>query len=132
MTTITGKSATLKADASKASAYLADMNNFEQLLPADKISDFKSETDHCSFKIQNAATIALELQKNSGTELVYGSKAPTPFRFTLTVKLEEQDGGCIASQVCEADLNPMLKMMVQKPLNKLYDYIAEQLEVQLN
>lgn len=41
--------------------FLQDMNNFQQLLPQDRISEWKSDGRSCSFKVQGAATIGLEL-----------------------------------------------------------------------
>lgn len=131
VTKITGNTAQVNSSAAEVKAYLADMNNFEHLLPTDKISDFQGETEKCSFKIQGAATIALVLKEVTDSAIIYSSAAPTPFRFTLTVSLEEVGDTCVVSQVCEAELNAMVKMMVEKPLTKLFNYIAEQLEKNL-
>jgi len=64
--------------------FVKDFNNIKQLLPQDKISDWNSDFDQCSFKIQNAAVIPLV--KESVVEpniihIVTGEK--TPFPFTL-------------------------------------------------
>ena len=132
MTIIEGKSANLTCSPDQGVAFLTDMKNFEHLLPSDKISQFKGEEQSCSFKIQSTATIALQLNSATADQIVFESQAPTPFRFTLSVFLSATETGTLATQKCEADLNPMLKMMVQKPLNKLFDFIAEQLETVLN
>ncbi|MFT5337105.1 MAG: carbon monoxide dehydrogenase subunit G [Luteibaculaceae bacterium] len=131
LTTITGNTAQVNSSVAEVKAYLANMNNFEHLLPSDKISDFQGGTEKCSFKIQAAATINLVLKEVTESSIIYGSAAPTPFRFTLTVSIEEVGETCVVSQVCEAELNAMLKMMVEKPLTKLFNHIAEQLEKNL-
>jgi len=51
----------------------------------------------------------------------------SPFSFSLNIILTESDGTCDAQLLCEADINPFLKMMVEKPLNNLFDYMADRL-----
>ena len=42
--------------------------------------------------------------------------------------VEESGEGATASVVCEADLNPFMKMMAQKPLEALFQHIAGAVE----
>ncbi len=51
----------------------------------------------------------------------------SPFPFTLNVHLEEKDGATEIHEVFEADLNPFIKMMVEKPLKNLFDHIADKM-----
>ena len=53
MTTITSDKVSLNASPEEVFKFLEDFNNMDQLLPRDKISDWKSDFDSCSFKIQN-------------------------------------------------------------------------------
>ena len=108
--------------------FLQDMNNFKELLPENKISEWKADLDECSFKVQGAATIGLKL--NGGTpptHIKMRSTDKAPFPFDLDVHLAEVDGVTDAHQVFEADINPMLKMMVEKPLKNLFDHIADKM-----
>ncbi len=41
-------------------AFLSDMNNFEQLLPLDKIENWNSTTEECTFRIKGMADIGLK------------------------------------------------------------------------
>lgn len=126
MTRIESKSVTLNKDASSVFNYITNMNNFEHLLPIDKISNWESEEKSCSFKIQGSAHIGLDLATTTpNNEIVIKSSPKTPFPFTLTIALTEEAGNTTVSQVCEADINPFLKMMVEKPLRNLFDYIAD-------
>ena len=43
--------------------FLSDLNNYKVLFPKDKISDWKSDNDSCSLKVQNVYT--LEMIKES-------------------------------------------------------------------
>ena len=51
------------------------------------------------------------------------------FKFTLDINLKEENGVTDAQLICDADINPFLKMMVMKPLNNLFDYMADRIAV---
>lgn len=109
--------------------YLCDFNNIVNLLPQDKISDWKSDNDQCSFKIQNAATIPLvkkEIHPDHKIDIVSGEKAPFPF--TLVVQIKDTDAGCECQLHFTGEINAFLKMMVMKPLTNLFNYMADRLQ----
>lgn len=104
------------------------MHNFEQLLPQGRISEWKSDGTSCSFKVQGAATIGLELDGGTApTLLKMKATDRSPFPFTLDVHMREDDGVTTAWQVFNGELNPFIRMMVEKPLQNLFDHIADKL-----
>ncbi len=128
MTTIESKKVTIAKPAKELYAFLSDMNNFEQLLPQGRISEWKSDGVSCSFKVQGAATIGLAL--NGGDEptlLKMKATDRSPFPFSLDVHLQETDGVTTAWQLFNGDINPFIKMMVEKPLKNLFDHIADRM-----
>ncbi|MBZ0205118.1 MAG: hypothetical protein K8H89_02255 [Flavobacteriales bacterium] len=128
MTSIQSKQVDIPRPASELYSFLQDMHNFQQLLPQDRISDWKSDGKSCSFKVQGAATIGLELDGGTPNSLVrMKSTDRSPFAFTLNVHLDEKEGATTAYQLFEADLNPFIKMMVEKPLKNLFDHIADKM-----
>lgn len=130
MTTIESKHVEIAKSAQELYTFLTDMNNFEQLLPKDRISEWKSDGRSCSFKVQGAATIGLELNGGSEPDHVrYKATERSPFPFTLDVHLKESGGTTEAWQVFNGELNPILKMMVEKPLKNLFDHIADRVKV---
>lgn len=121
----------VKVNASREEVYefVSDLNNFKELLPMDKISDWESTSDYCSFKIQGTATIDLKKEKEDTPAqllLVGGEKAPFPI--SLDIFFDEADSLTEVFQKVEVDVNPFLKMMVQKPLSNLFDFIADRLQ----
>jgi hypothetical protein len=111
--------------------FVNDFNNIKQLLPQDKISDWKSDFDSCSFKIQNAAIIPLvkdNITVPTIINIVSGDK--TPFPFTLVITFKELDANKTQAYLnFEGDINAFLKMMVVKPLTNLFNYMADELKV---
>ena len=109
--------------------FLSDLNNYKVLFPKDKISDWKSDNDSCSLKVQNVYTlemIKVSVSKNSISLISGGS---SPFKFSLEIYLhEDQNNICFAQIICNANVSPVLKMMIGKPLNELFNYMANQIE----
>jgi len=129
MTEITSKEAVLGADLPTVFEFLCDMNNYELLLPKDKINEWEAGKDHFSCKIQNTYKISLLANGTTDDKEVHLISAEgSPLKFSLNLKLEENGDGCKAQMFCDADLNPFLKMMALKPLQNLFDYMAGRLE----
>lgn len=132
MTIINGKNVIVNKPIHEVYSFLIDLRHFKQLLPEDKISDWEASSDSCSFKIQNVATIGLYLEsKIENAEIKLASTEKTPFPFSLTINLFAQGDSCKVEQICHAEVNPFLKMMVEKPLNALFDHIADRLVIAL-
>lgn len=128
MTRIESKKVIVAATPEQTFAFLSDMNNIIHLLPEDKISNWQSDEKWCSFKIQNAYTISLEFKESTPhSTIVYSSGSGSPFAFTLNVNLTAVDGKTEAQQICDANINPFLEMMVKGPLTNLFDYMADKL-----
>lgn len=128
MTKIESKEVNISADAKTCYDFLLNLNHYELLLPQDKISDWKSDEKNCSFKIQNTYKLSLKYQDGEpNSKILVTSGEGSPFSFDLYIHLMDQGGSTGAQLVCHADINPFLKMMVQKPLNNLFDYMAERM-----
>lgn len=109
--------------------FVSDLTNLYDLLPQDKVDDWKGEKDQCSFKFQGAIKIKLvkeSEEKPKFIKLISGEGSPV--EFSLEISLEEiGENKTRVSQRSEADLNPFMKMMAQKPLKKLFDHISMKL-----
>ena len=132
MTTIESQRVVVNAPQPEVFEFLSDLNNYKVLFPEDRISDWEATETSCQFKIQGTATIALVFDKstpNSEINLVSGEKSPFPF--TLNIYLEEpEDSQTKGWLVFNGEMNMMLKMMVEKPLTNLFNYMAEQVKKQ--
>lgn len=126
---IESKKVRIDASAQQVFDYVTDLNNFKELLPQDRISEWDSREDYCSFKVQGTATIDLKIKETEAPNRIVlenGDKAPFPI--VVEVFIDDQNGASEAYQKVEAKVNPFMKMMVEKPLNNLFDYIADRLQ----
>ena len=109
--------------------FLKDSTNLIHLLPQDKIFDWKSTSNQCSFKVQGGVTISLIQDGEEGMNKVFmksGEKSPFPFKLTIFINnTGETSNGYIEF---DGEVNMFLKMMVEKPLTALFNHMAEKLQ----
>lgn len=119
----------VSAKQSEVFSFLKDANNIIHLLPQDKISDFKATTDECSFKVQGGVMISLIHDGEEGMNKLFmksGEKSPFPFRLTIfTSEVNDATEGYIHF---DGEVNMFLRMMVEKPLTSLFNFMADKLK----
>ncbi len=127
---INGTPTTINATQKRVFEFLSDFNNFEQLMP-EQVTNWQSDTDKCTFTIQGMATITLKYAKKDANHLIeVVPEGKTPLDFNLSVQLnpnELDEQKTTAKVEIDAQLNPMMAMMVKKPLQNLVDVIAKNL-----
>lgn len=105
--------------------FLSDFSNFGKLMP-EQVTDWTSNETECSFNIQGMASLQMKMiEKKPHNLIVMESFGKTPIKFKLNVSIE--NSGSDLSKVIvsiDADLNPMLKMMLDKPLSNLVEKLA--------
>ena len=107
----------------KVYAFLADLNNHQQLMP-ENIYNWSSTEDTASFTIQNMAKLAIAITSRIPNEeliAVPTEKAPFDIELKWTVA-DNGQGGTTAKNIISADLNIMMKMIAAGPLQKLADH----------
>ncbi len=126
------ESVIITASIEDVKVFLKNSKNLELLLPQDKISDFKADEKECSFKVQGAIIISLIQNGSEGTKIFLKSGEKSPFPFSLTVFLEQENENTKGFIEFSGELNPFLKMMVDKPLQALFNFMAHKLEEHFN
>lgn len=129
MTEIRSKEVVVATTADTLRAHLADLRNLGPLLPEDKVKGFDGSENEVSFKIQGGLEIRLTRTADTfdgNTLRLQGGGAP--FAFHLDLHVQEEGAHARAFVLCEADLNPFLRMMAQKPLEALFQHIAGAVE----
>jgi carbon monoxide dehydrogenase subunit G len=113
---------TINKPAAEVYAFLADLNNHQQLMATDDISQWSSSTDKARFSIRNAIMLSiqlLELVQDKLIRIVAVDKPP--FDIELKWELTALDNGTKVDYTINAALNMMTKMIASGPLQKLAD-----------
>ena len=108
--------------------FISDFRNFIKLMP-HQIKDIKITHDTCSFRIEGIPTITLKINEKIPFSCVKMQTEDSKLPFTLNCILKKENETECAAQFCfEAKLNPMMKMMVAKPLRNFLDLLADKLK----
>jgi carbon monoxide dehydrogenase subunit G len=107
--------------------FLADMNNHQQLMPAN-IQGWSSTVDEARFNIQNMASLAIKIENRiSNSEIKIAPFEKPPFDLELKWVLNWPDNTTEVTFSITADLNMMMKMLASGPLQKLTDHETQRL-----
>jgi len=111
--------------AAEVFAFLSNFNNFQKLMPA-QVTNWQSTDDTCHFTISGMASIGMKIvEKIPNTLIKVVSDGKVPFPFTLNITLTETAPAQTTGQlIFEADINPMMGMMVEKPLRNFFNLLA--------
>lgn len=102
---------------------LTRASTYELLMPEEASFRIKDEK-HFSFKLGSMPVIPLKLERQTpNTQIVMaadGGNVP----FELHAKLEAVDGETKIQLVFEGNINPMMQMMVKKPLTQFLEALV--------
>ena len=128
MTKIESDKVEVNSSAKNVFEFLADFNNFQKLMPA-QVTNWTSTENECTFTISGMATIGMKIvDKTPNSVLKISSNGKVPFDFLLTVDIESAGEKSNVKLICEAELNVMLKMMLEKPLTNFFNILAKKLQ----
>jgi hypothetical protein len=115
--------------ASEIFSFLSNFNNFQKLMP-EQVTNWQSTENDCTFTIQGMATIGMKIVDKTPNSLIkISSSGKVPFDFTLNIHLAETSPGQTTGQlIFESSLNPMMAMMVEKPLRNFFNLLAGKLK----
>ena len=129
MAKIESKIAKIKSPDNKIYAFLADFNNFENLIPADKVKDWKSDGETCSFNVDGIGNAGLKfVEKEEFTLLKITSDGSTPISFFMWIQLKSVDENETAVKITiDPQVNVMMMGMVKKPLKEFVDMLIDRM-----
>ena len=106
---------------------LSNLENLKKIMPSE-IEEFKATTDNCSFKISGMPEIKLELtEKTPYTKIILTDKS-SQVPFSLECNITEKGHQCQAKLELNAELNMMMRMMLEKPLTQFLDTLASKMQ----
>jgi carbon monoxide dehydrogenase subunit G len=132
MTRIESEKVTINKPSSSVFSYLQKMENIGNLLP-DQVENFTFEEQTCRFEIKGMGPMGLKLGAVNSDSITYLKNEKAPFDFSLIANINETSNDSSAVQlVFEADLNPIFKMMAEKPLQNFVNHLVKKFETIMN
>jgi carbon monoxide dehydrogenase subunit G len=114
--------------------YLSDMRNLEPHVPKDKLKDFSAGTDYCSFKVEMIGDMNVRIvEKDTNKAIKYSGDDKSSIPFNLWVQVREvQPGNTYMKLTLHAEVNMMMKMIVEPVMKTGIDTIADRIAEVLN
>ncbi|HMT28647.1 MAG TPA: hypothetical protein PKD91_05140 [Bacteroidia bacterium] len=107
--------------------FLSNFNNYQQLMP-EQVTDWVSDSETCSFNIKGMASLGMAMEsKTPDSEIKIKRNGKAPFDFFLICNIGEgtTSGKATLKLYFDADLNPFLKMMAEKPLTNFLNLLVD-------
>jgi carbon monoxide dehydrogenase subunit G len=122
---INGNTVPLEKTQEELFHFFSDLTNFEKIMPAN-INKFEVDGDSFLFGLPGMPEIRLVLSEKTAFSNVTLGAASSKLPFTLAAniaKVEENKSEVTLSFV--GDFNPMMTMMIKKPLTKFVETLTE-------
>lgn len=109
--------------------FLADFNNFEDLIPEERVSDWSSDGESCSFRVEGLGNAGLKFVEKQPFELLkISSDDTTPLSFMMWIQLKALSENQTAVKITiEPEISVIMMGMVKKPLKDFVDMLVDQM-----
>lgn len=110
--------------------FLSNFNNFEQLIPADKVKDWISDSESCSFTVDGIGSAGLRIIEKEEFKLIkISSEGKSPISFQMWIQLKQvEENDTKVKITVDPQVNIALMGMVKKPLKEFADMLIDRLE----
>ena len=111
--------------------FLSDFNNIKTLIPSDKIENWESDEDSCSFSISPIGKTGIKIAEKEPHKLIkFTSSEESQYQFFFWLQLKQvAENDTRIKLTIEVKINAMVEMMAKKPLKEFLDKLVDQLAV---
>ncbi len=119
----------IAASAEDIFAFLTDLTNLDPLIPHDRVKNWHSEPESCSFSAPPAGDITLKITGKEPHHLIkVEPEGSTPIGFRFYIQLKEvAENDTRFKLTVKAELNAFMKGMIKPQLQKGLDQIVDTL-----
>jgi carbon monoxide dehydrogenase subunit G len=129
MTTFESKVGAVPENDQKIFHFLSDLRNLGNIIPADRIKNWKAETETCHFSVDGLGEAGLKIiEKEPFSVIRLAGDGPYNIDFSLKIiihQVGEKDSRI--KLVLEAELSPMIKILIDQAAEVALDAIVDHL-----
>ena len=127
MTTLESNPVTINRPAEEVYSFLSDFRNFSELMPP-QVEDWKATSEDCSFTIKGMTQLGMKYKRKIPHSLIEVERnGRVPVEFTLRCHIQGEQRAEVQFEF-EAELNPMMKMLAERPLTNFINLLTEKLQ----
>lgn len=119
----------INAPAESIFKFFSNFNNFEGIIPKDKIQNWQAGEDWCRFQVEPVGQLGLKIVEKEPNKLIkISAMEGDSYQFLFWIQLKEiAIGDTRIKLTIQIDMNPMMKMMVSKQIQSFLDKMIDQL-----
>ena len=127
---IESKTGQLQYPDNKIYDFITDFNNFKQFIPEEKVENWESSDDSCSFSLPSLGEASMSIIEKEPNKLVkVAGSGSNAIKFTIWIQLKMiADNDTRIKITLEPQMNKMMEMMAKKPLKKFIDMLVDRIE----
>jgi carbon monoxide dehydrogenase subunit G len=112
--------------------FISNFDNFSYLLP-EKVENWQSTGDSCSFEVKGLATLGLLFtEKSPYSKVRMKGEGKLPFNFTLEANIDEKEyNDCEVQLIIDSDMSHFISLMAANPLKNFIDTLASRLKIEM-
>jgi hypothetical protein len=110
--------------------FVTDIRNFEQFIPGGTINNWQAGRDECSFSVSMVGAVCVRLvEKEPFEKVIFSGDALKKNDFSLVLNIIDSTNNITEIKVLlEAELNPMIKMVANKPIIHFLEILICEME----
>jgi len=127
---IESKIGQLRTDDSRIYNFLSDCNNFQQYTANDKIKNWHADSDSFGFSLDGIGNVSFSIVERRPNNLIKFSinNAQADNTFLWIQLKNANQGDTRVKLTAKMEVNPVVRMLISKPLQQGLDKIVETLE----
>lgn len=129
MTEFISETKTIPSNDDRIFSMLSDLSNLEKVrdrIPEDKIKDFTFDSDTVSLTVDPVGKITFQVVEREPNKTIKFTTTNSPVPLFLWIQLKQaEENNTHMRLTVRADLSPLIKPMVSKPLQEGVNKIAE-------
>lgn len=127
MTTLESNPVAINKPAEEVYNFLSDFRNFSELMPP-QVEDWQATSEDCSFTIKGMTQLGMKYKKKIPHSLIEVERnGRVPVDFTLRCHIKGEQRSEVQFEF-EAELNPMMKMLAERPLTNFLNLLTAKLQ----
>ena len=111
--------------------FITDFNNFRDLLPGERLTDWESTEESCSFRVDPVGRTGMKIIQKEPCSLVKVASDPeiSSYQFTIWIQLKKvaEDDTRVKITI-EPHVNRFVLPMIKSPLKEFVDGLIDKLE----
>ncbi|MBV7441318.1 hypothetical protein KRX57_07785 [Weeksellaceae bacterium TAE3-ERU29] len=113
--------------------YLANTNNYEDLMPENTEFSELNNDEGFNFQLKGMPKVGLKVKEKNSPEYILFESPNDNFKYEMKIITEKiSDNQSSANIIFEGKFNPMIEMMAKRPLTNFLETLANNMESKIN